>query len=55
MGRPPTGETPKHTIRIPDPVWLPAKEIADRRGETLTDVIEAALRRYVQRHQRAGV
>lgn len=32
-------------------VWTEAKAIADARGETLRDVIEAALRRYIARHR----
>lgn len=52
MGRPPTGETPKHTVRMPDSVWKPAQEIAEERGETMTSIIEAALRRYIARHRK---
>ncbi len=26
MGRPATGQTPGHTVRIPDPVWKSAEE-----------------------------
>jgi hypothetical protein len=50
VGRPATGQTPVRTARI-GPVWDQAKKIADRRGETMAAVIDAALRRYVQRHQ----
>lgn len=49
-GRPPTGTTPLRSIRIGDPVWQPAKQIAAQRGETLTSVIERALRAYIRRH-----
>ncbi len=50
MPRPATGQTPIRNVRIPDHVWDRAKEIASDRGETLTAVIEAALRRYIARH-----
>lgn len=52
-GRPPTGVTPKRNIRI-GPVWDQAAEIASARGETMTAVVEAALRRYVARHRGAS-
>lgn len=51
MPRPATGQTPSRNVRIPDHVWDRAKEIAAERGETLTAVIEAALRRYIGRNQ----
>ena len=41
--------TPPRTIRIPDDEWQAAKAAAERRGETVTDVVRAALRRYVMR------
>jgi hypothetical protein len=50
-GRPATGKTPHRTIRIPDHVWKPAQEIAAGRGETITEVIERALRNYIGRHK----
>lgn len=40
-------KTPGHTVRIPDEEWLPAKLVADQKGETMTDVIRRALRQYV--------
>lgn len=51
MPRPATGQTPSRNVRIPDHVWDAAKAIAAERGETLTAVIEAALRRYISRHR----
>ena len=51
MPRPATGQTPIRNVRIPDHVWDRAKEIAAERGETLTAVIEQALRRYISRHR----
>jgi hypothetical protein len=51
-GRPPTGgPTPLRNVRIADPLWNAAKEITEKRGETLTGVIEDALKRYVARHK----
>jgi len=47
MARPATGETPKRHVRVPDGLWDAAKEKAAAEGKTLTDVILAALRRYV--------
>lgn len=42
--------TPPRSIRVEESLWREAKEIAARRGETLTDVLTEALRRYVKRH-----
>lgn len=39
-------KTPLRTFRIPDDEYQPAKEKAAREGETLTDVVRAALRDY---------
>ena len=47
MARPKTGETPKHNIRVPDPLWKAAVEKAQAEGRTITDVIVTALHRYV--------
>jgi hypothetical protein len=49
-GRPATGVTPKRNIRIGN-VWDEAAAIAEARGETMTAVVEAELRRYVKRHR----
>jgi hypothetical protein len=50
LGSDGSGNTPQRTIRVPDPEWGAAKEAADANGETLSDVIRAALRRYVARN-----
>ena len=42
--------TTLRNVRIADPLWLRAKEVAEGRGESLSDVIRAALERYVKRH-----
>lgn len=39
--------TTKRSIRIPDALWDPALAKAKRRGETLNEVIRAALERYL--------
>lgn len=46
MARPATGVTPKHNIRVPDPLWEAATTKAKSEGRTITDVIVAALHRY---------
>lgn len=47
MARPATGETPKHNIRVPDPLWKAATAKAKAEDRTITDVIVTALHRYV--------
>lgn len=44
------GKTPLRNVRIADPLWLAARAVAESRGENLSDVIRAALERYVKRH-----
>jgi hypothetical protein len=46
VARPATGETPKHNVRVPDPLWKAATAKAKEEGRTITDVIVAALHRY---------
>lgn len=53
MPRPKTGVTPVRNIRVAEDLWRPAQHAAKDRGETLTAVIERALRRYVAEHERA--
>lgn len=45
-----SGNTPRRTIRVPDLEWDAAMETAEANGETVSDVIRAALRRYVARN-----
>lgn len=40
--------TPNRTMRIPDEEWEAAQKVAEDRGETVTDVVRRALRRYVR-------
>jgi predicted DNA-binding ribbon-helix-helix protein len=42
--------TPPRSIRVEEALWQEAKAVAARRGETVTDVITEALRRYVRRN-----
>jgi integrase len=48
------GDTPRHTILVPDGEWDAARAAAEVNGETLSDVIRAALRRYVARNAKAA-
>jgi hypothetical protein len=41
-------KTPNHTIRVDDELWRAALDKAHERGETLTDVIVRALKRYLR-------
>lgn len=45
----PRGTTLRN-VRIADPLWTAARAVAEGRGENLSDVIRAALTRYVKRH-----
>jgi hypothetical protein len=40
--------TPRRTLRIPDEIWEEALRIARDRGETVTDVVLRALKRYIR-------
>lgn len=40
------GTTPR-AIRISDELWQAAKAVAERRSETISDVVRVALERYV--------
>lgn len=42
-------KTPHRTIRIDDELWKAAQAAAEREGKTITEVIRAALTRYVKR------
>lgn len=42
-------KTPHRTIRIDDELWKAAQAAAEREGKTMTEVIRAALTRYVKR------
>ena len=42
-------KTPARSVRIPDGLWRAAQAEAERRGETVTDVIVRSLKRYTRR------
>jgi hypothetical protein len=42
-------KTPARSVRIPDELWQAVQVKASETGETATDVITRALRRYVKR------
>jgi len=42
------GSIPNRAVRVPDDLWHAAKARAAERGETVTDVILRALRRYAR-------
>lgn len=44
----PRVDNPARSVRVPDPLWEAAKVRAAERGETVTDVLVRALRRYVR-------
>lgn len=52
-GRPPTdaGTPPAYAFRIPKELHAEARAIAEARGESLPEVVRAALERYVRRHR----
>lgn len=48
MPNQPRPDNPARGVRVPDELWEAAKERAAERGETVTDVIVRALKRYVR-------
>lgn len=47
-GRPPTGETPKRTVRVSDEAWKKAQAKAEREGRDVSDVIRDCLDEYTR-------
>jgi hypothetical protein len=45
-------KTPARAVRVPDDLWHAAKSATAANGETVTDVITRALRRYVAKQER---
>lgn len=45
----PRGTTLRN-FRADDSLWMRAKAVAERRGESLSDVLRAALEQYVKRY-----
>lgn len=46
----PRGTTLRN-VRVADPLWSAARAVAEARDENLSDVIRAALERYVRRNR----
>lgn len=44
------GKTPLRNLRVSDDLWDAAQSIAVERGESVSDVLRAALMRYVKRY-----
>lgn len=42
--------TTQRSIRIADDVWIPANELAERLGETVSDVVRESLAGYIELH-----
>jgi predicted HicB family RNase H-like nuclease len=45
----PRGTTLRN-VRVADPLWLAARAVAEQRGESLSDVLRAALEEYVKQY-----
>ena len=43
--------TKLRNLRVNDSLWLRAKAVADKRGESLSDVLRGALERYIQQYE----
>lgn len=41
--------TPGRLVRVPDDLWAAAQAKAAERGETVSDVVRRALKRYAKR------
>jgi metal-responsive CopG/Arc/MetJ family transcriptional regulator len=39
--------TPLRSVRVPEDLWQAATVVANRNGETISDVVREALREYV--------
>lgn len=46
-------KTPLRSFRVPDDLWMPARDKAHREGITITDVLQRALREYLGAHTNA--
>ena len=46
----PRGTTLRN-VRVADDLWRRALDVAEDRGESVSDVMRAALERYVKRHE----
>jgi predicted transcriptional regulator len=50
MANQPRPGNPARAVRVEDELWDAAMVIATERGETLSDIMRDALRRYVKRY-----
>lgn len=46
MGRPATGQTPVHSVRVPPHVWDEAAQAVKEEGETMSQLIVRLLERH---------
>lgn len=46
----PRGTTLRN-VRVADDLWRRARAVAEKRGESLSDVLRGALERYVKRYE----
>lgn len=44
--------TPLRSFRIPDDLYEAAQQVAEERGETVSDVVRRGLTRYVKTHRK---
>lgn len=49
--KPPYQGTRLRPVRIEDQLWSDCREIADARGESVSEIIRASLERYRRRHK----
>jgi predicted transcriptional regulator len=50
MANQPRPGNPARAVRVEDELWEAAKAIAAERGDSLSDIMRDALRRYVKRN-----
>lgn len=48
MPNQPRPDNPARAVRVPDGLWHAAQAKAIKRGETVSDVIRRALKRYIR-------
>ncbi|WP_431920438.1 hypothetical protein [Nonomuraea jabiensis] len=47
-GRPATGQTPSHGVRVPKALWDKAEKKANREGRNVSDVVRDCLDTYTR-------
>lgn len=48
-GRPATGKTPMHGVRVPDERWKAAKAKAEEEDVSLADVVNDCLEKFIKK------